>query len=315
MKKNLKGLVGYLAPQNYEMNLQKELQYKKIKIEKQHGRLFIAESSQDENIKVYWQQNIWQDLFELKIDSIKQCASQLKQQSNWWYHYSPILRLRCKLIQDHLPHIKTEEFIFPIQRNMNSLGGFTLLEKNLALYSPLTSSKFANGEIHFQEDKVNPPNRAYLKLWEVFTIINKYPQNNQFVIELGSSPGGWTWVIQQFGAKILSCDKSLLDPKLLKYDKLQFIQQDAFKILPDNFKEEIDWLLSDLICYPTKLLQYIKIWISSNKVNNMVCTIKFQGDIDFEIIEEFASIPNSQIFHLTYNKNELTFVWQKNKQN
>ena len=100
----------------------------------------------------------------------------------------------------------------------------------------------------------------------------------------------------------------------MKYKNLEFVSADAFKILPDSHasSREVDWLLSDLICYPDKLLKFIKEWIDSGRVNNVICTIKFQGEIDFDVIDRFAEIPNSQIVHLTSNKNELTFLWRKN---
>jgi 23S rRNA (cytidine2498-2'-O)-methyltransferase len=33
-----------------------------------------------------------------------------------------------------------------------------------------------------------------------------------------------------------------------------------------------------------------------------------QGEIDWKLIGEFASIPDSRIVHLNYNKHELTIV-------
>lgn len=89
------------------------------------------------------------------------------------------------------------------------------------LYSGSCSQKFPNGELIFNEDKIGPPNRAYLKLWEVFTLVRKHPQIGDRVIELGAAPGGWTWVLQQLKTDIFSCDRSPLDPKLLEYKYLK----------------------------------------------------------------------------------------------
>jgi 23S rRNA (cytidine2498-2'-O)-methyltransferase len=40
----------------------------------------------------------------------------------------------------------------------------------------------------------------------------------------------------------------------------------------------------------------------------MICTIKMQGEIDWELVSKFANIPNSKVVHLCYNKHELTWM-------
>ena len=75
----------------------------------------------------------------------------------------------------------------------------------------------------------------------------------------------------------------------------------------ENFGN-LDWLFSDVICYPERLLEWIRIWIDSGKVRNIICTIKMQGEIDWKLIEKFVAIPDSRIVHLNYNKHELTII-------
>jgi hypothetical protein len=47
-----------------------------------------------------------------------------------------------------------------------------------------------------------------------FTLICERPQPSEFCVDLGSSPGGWTWVLQKLGARVLSVDKAALDPSV-----------------------------------------------------------------------------------------------------
>ena len=72
-----------------------------------------------------------------------------------------------------------------------------------------------------------------------------------------------------------------------------------------------DWVCSDVICYPQRLLHWIQLWLDSGMCNNMVCTIKMQGKIDWPLIAEFAAIKNSKVLHLHYNKHELTWIYHK----
>lgn len=129
---------------------------------------------------------------------------------------------------------------------------------------------------------------------------------------MGASPGGWTWVLCKLKAKVLAIDKAPIDINLsnlfdLNKDLVEFRKQDIFNLKWEEFLE-IDWLFCDVICYPKKLYDFLSETISKGRVKNFVCTIKFQGDTDFEIIKKFESIPNSRLFHLYSNKHELTWV-------
>mgnify|MGYP003331488862 CR=1 FL=1 len=70
----------------------------------------------------------------------------------------------------------------------------------------------------------------------------------------------------------------------------------------------VDWLFSDIICYPARLLRLVERWRASGLVKNFVCTIKFQGVTDHESAEAFAAIPGARVLHLHHNKHELTFL-------
>jgi 23S rRNA (cytidine2498-2'-O)-methyltransferase len=130
------------------------------------------------------------------------------------------------------------------------------------------------------------------------------------VIDFGSSPGGWTWVLQSLGCEVLSIDKAPLAPDILKLPKVTPIKKDAFTIKPQDIGP-VDWFFSDIICYPEKLYEYLQLWITSGLCGNYCLTIKLQGPYSFEVIRKFQNIENSKVFHLHHNKHELTFVKTK----
>ena len=70
----------------------------------------------------------------------------------------------------------------------------------------------------------------------------------------------------------------------------------------------MDWLFSDVICYPARLLGLVRRWIEAGAARNIVCTLKFQGETDHETAEAFAAIPGAIVFHGAHNKHELTFA-------
>ena len=71
----------------------------------------------------------------------------------------------------------------------------------------------------------------------------------------------------------------------------------------------VDWLFSDVIAYPGRLLTLVRRWINAGAARYIVCTIKFQGATDHDAAEAFAGIPGGQVIHLFHNKHELTFLW------
>ena len=71
------------------------------------------------------------------------------------------------------------------------------------------------GEYEFQEDKTSPPSRAYLKLWELFTRLGHWPRSGERVLDLGASPGGWTFVLaNQLGANVVAGTILIIVPRL-----------------------------------------------------------------------------------------------------
>jgi 23S rRNA (cytidine2498-2'-O)-methyltransferase len=288
-------LTAYLAPLDLEEALGSELK----NIVSRHGRLFLTEGPCQ---KTYWAQNIWIDAKILPFTSISHAAKQLRGLHGLWAYYPHSHIRRAALISAQLPYFSPKPLTFPCKLPLTAPGSWTLLDESTLLASAQCTSFFANGEVHFQETK-EPPSRAYLKLWEIFTKIGQMPLKGQKCLEAGASPGSWTWVLQKLGAEVIAVDRAELDPKILKLPSVQYWKKDAFS-LSSQTVPDIEWVFSDMICYPAKLLQWISQW---NEVN-LVCTIKFQGKEDYKIIPEFEKIEKSRIFHLYHNKHELTWV-------
>ncbi len=300
------GKIGaaYLAAEGFFDQLKKELKG----ITKVYDRLVLTDRPIQ---KSYWAQNIWQNPTLIPIQSIKDGAQKLKAIQRNWNLYSFQLHRRAKLIQESLPYVSGSPLQFPSPLPKTNLGSWTLLNSNAILASAECSSLFPNGEVHFLEDKEGPPNRAYLKLQEALTIIGTLPQPGDFCLDFGGSPGGWAWVLQKLGATVLSVDRSPLDPKISNLPRVQFQKKDAFSIEPSyvkKFSDNVDWIFWDVICYPEKTFEWISSWIESGFCKNFVVTLKFQGNNDYEISEQFSKIPGSKLVHLYQNKHELTWM-------
>lgn len=293
-------LTAYLAPEDHIDTLTEELGG----VDKAYGRLLLKQNGPKE---AAWAQNIWLEPVEIQFESIGEAASKLKAIQRNWACYSYDLHRRAALIQEKLPHVSAKPLVFPKLPPQSPMGGWCLLEKNKLLASGKTSSLFPNGEVKFIEDKETPPNRAYLKLWEGFTQAGVFPKEGEVCVDLGSSPGGWTWVMASLGAKVISVDKAELDPKIGKMPQVQFRQESAFGIDPKTLGK-LDWMCCDIACYPERLLTLVKKWLEAGNCRNFICTLKFQGETNHAVSREFAAIPGSRLIHLAHNKHELTWI-------
>ncbi len=211
------------------------------------------------------------------------------------------------MIQEKLPFLSLKPKRFPWLLPESPVGSWTLLDAHTIIASPHCSSPFPGGVLTFEEDNINPPSRAYLKLQEALVRARKWPLPGEKCLDAGACPGGWTWVLANLGAEIRAVDRSPLDERLMNNPRVSFIKHDAFTIKPEEIGP-IDWFFSDVICYPEKLYQWIEKWLASGLCKNFVCTIKMQGKPDFETTRRFADIPGSSVVHLCYNKHELTWM-------
>lgn len=295
------GLTGYLSAEGFEADLRAELGDSVVQ---EHGRLLLAEGPAR---PAAWAQNVWHDVVSIPIASIGEGARALKAiQRNWW-PYAPGLHRRTSLMVDKLPKVSAKPLVFGTPAPTAPLGSFTLLDEFTLLAAPRCDSPFPNGECHFVEDKQTPPNRAYLKLWDAFTRLGVAPGPGQLCLDLGACPGGWSWVIAGLGARVISVDKAPLDPRIAAMELVTPRQESAFGLDPQSVGP-VDWLFSDIICYPQRLLALVERWRAAGLVRNFVCTIKFQGDTDHEAAATFAAIPGARLFHSFHNKHELTWV-------
>jgi len=291
---------AYLAPEGYEKQLKNELK----NITAEYGRLFLTNEKQD---GIYWAQNVWYNPIVAEFESISEAANILKGIQRNWAFYPFVEHRRAALIQAKLPFISDKPLNFPTILPKSNMGSWTLLNRNTLIASSDCSSAFPNGEIHFEECKIGPPSRAYLKLWEALTYCPTMPGPGSKCLEIGSSPGGWTWVIANLKAEVISVDRSELAPNVERMKGVHFVKADAFSMTPSKVGV-VDWIFSDVACYPEKLLEWILLWIASGMCKNFVCTLKFQGENPYAILKEFAKIEGSRIMHLGNNKHELTWM-------
>lgn len=291
---------AYLAAEGFIAELAHELGA----LELAHERLLVAAGPPR---PAAWVQNIWLDPVAIPIASIGDAARRLRAIQRNWASYAPRHHRRAMLIQERLPPVSAKPLVFGQEPPRAPLGSWTLLDTNTVLAAPRCTSAFPNGEVRFVEDRSGPPSRAYLKLWEALTLIGTRPGPGDVCLDLGGSPGGWSWALSQMGARVISVDKAPLDPAVARLPGVEHRRVSAFALDPAAVGP-VDWLFSDVVCYPARLLALVERWLAAGTCRRLVCTIKFQGATDHDTAARFAAIPGSTLRHLFHNKHELTWV-------
>ena len=127
-------------------------------------------------------------------------------------------------------------------------------------------------------------NRAAFKLEE---IEQKYKiiENSIDILELGSSPGGWTQVILNYNPKVNIFCFDLLDMKI-NNQRIAFFKEDFLKYNFTNFKNKFDLVLSDVAPNTTGHQSTDHLRISQliyEVIDRLEIILKKQGSFIFKI--------------------------------
>lgn len=168
-------------------------------------------------------------------------------------------------------------------------------------------SRYPAGVVHVVAQP-QAPSRAFRKLAEVELRLDRFIAPGETCVDLGSSPGSWAWLALARGASVVAIDRSPLRADLMEHPRLSFVAGDAFKYAPPD---RVDWLLSDIIAFPGRIQSLLDVWLSRAWCRRFCVTIKFRGDDEYPILNEFRSLLEARnvdyaLRRLTHNRNEVT---------
>lgn len=174
--------------------------------------------------------------------------------------------------------------------------------------------RFVAGAVEVPPDK-RPPSRAYQKILEVELRLGCRIEPGERCVDLGASPGGWSFVALERGAaEVVAVDRSPLRADLMAHPSLRFMQGDAFRYTPSQ--PPVDWLLCDVIAAPLRTLELLDRWLGERLCRKLAVTLKLKGrDEDRHLsgarallARHAAARPGAwwNLRHLDANHNEVT---------
>lgn len=166
-------------------------------------------------------------------------------------------------------------------------------------------SPFPKGHLPVASDKTAPC-RAFAKLVEAEQRLDQAIAPGESCVDLGASPGSWTYVALKRGARVTAVDRAPLRADLMAHPDLRFQRGDAFRFRPET---TVDWLLCDVIATPERSLGLLLDWLDRRDCRRFVVTLKFKGTADYAHLDRLKhELPRRCDRHLLTrlcaNKNE-----------
>jgi 23S rRNA (cytidine2498-2'-O)-methyltransferase len=141
---------------------------------------------------------------------------------------------------------------------------------------PANSSEWPMGLVRLRMPSA-APSRSTLKLAEA--ILEFLPQADRdarlapgkTAVDLGASPGGWTYQLVQRGLMVVAVDNGEMDAKLLDSGQVKHRRTDGFHYTPP---EPVDWMVCDMVESPSRIAHLAAKWIEKGWCRETIFNLK-----------------------------------------
>lgn len=134
-------------------------------------------------------------------------------------------------------------------------------------------------------EKRETPSRAYYKIAEAYEAFDLPMDYEEKVLELGSAPGGASLFLLEQELKVFGVDPAVMDPSVLKHRNFRHIRKPFETLNADNFKEDIDWITSDVNLPPGVVIKEVERFLTFLEPRGLVLTLKLNQDRHFKMLK------------------------------
>jgi 23S rRNA (cytidine2498-2'-O)-methyltransferase len=90
-------------------------------------------------------------------------------------------------------------------------------------------------------------------------------------VDLGASPGGWTWQLVQRDLMVTAVDNGPMDPALLETGQVKHRRDDGLHFRP---AEPVDWMVCDMVESPSKIARLAARWVAEGWCRETLFNLK-----------------------------------------
>ncbi len=149
-------------------------------------------------------------------------------------------------------------------------GFLSVAQAPLPFQEQQVVSCFPGGQVPLAVDK-QAPSRAFAKLVEAELRLGRRIAARDTCVDLGASPGSWTYVALRRGARVTAVDRADLRDDLMQHRNVRFERGDAFRFEPAS---PVDWLLCDVIASAERSAERLLEWLRRKWCRHFVVTLK-----------------------------------------
>jgi 23S rRNA (cytidine2498-2'-O)-methyltransferase len=137
------------------------------------------------------------------------------------------------------------------------------------------------------------PSRSTLKLEEAFYVFLRENELDRLLkpgvsaVDLGASPGGWTWQFVTRGMRVTAVDNGNMDRQLLGSGLVRHVRGDGFTFAP---KQPVEWMVCDIVEQPSRIAKLCARWVAAQWCRRTVFNLKLPMKKKYDEIERCREI-------------------------
>ena len=90
-------------------------------------------------------------------------------------------------------------------------------------------------------------------------------------VDLGASPGGWTWQLVQRGFMVTAVDNGPMDAQLMESGQVKHRRDDGFHYRPPD---PVDWMVCDMVESPSRIAALVGRWLAQGWCRESIFNLK-----------------------------------------
>ncbi len=137
------------------------------------------------------------------------------------------------------------------------------------------------------------PSRSTLKLEEALLVLlddgerERWLKPGMRAVDLGASPGGWTWQLVRRSLHVTAVDNGPMDAELMASGLVDHLRADGFRYRP---AKPVDWMVCDMVEQPRRVAARMAEWLAEGWCRQAVFNLKLPMKKRYDEVETCFAI-------------------------